>query len=197
MAGFVGAIARVNLLATARPGFVWRLSEPGRHLDGAELLGVPDSIIHVSVWTDYESLHAFVYRGLHGRYLTARARGFLPAAGHSTALWWVSPESRPTAAEAAARLSSLTVWGPSPRAFTVLHRYPARAASLVQCRETDAGGSRQTSALDAAGGQGVPWSGRRGAGHDDETGTFWVGDTGFESVSRLSANVALVRANAA
>jgi hypothetical protein len=116
-----------------------------------------------------------------------------PGLGSLHGAWWVSPESRPTAAEAAARLSFLSVWGPSPRAFTVLHRCPTPGGIAGPVPEPDAGGSRETAALDAAGGQGLPRSGRRGPGYDEETGTFWVGDPGFEPVTFLGVSPARFR----
>jgi Domain of unknown function (DUF3291) len=125
MSGFREAIARVNLLAEDAPGFVWRLAAVGGHLAGDDLLAMPGTIVNVSVWQDYESLHAFTYRGLHGHYLNDRARWFEPVTGTHTALWWVPAGNQPTAEDAVAHLRYLRRWGPSPRAFTVLHRYAA------------------------------------------------------------------------
>jgi hypothetical protein len=123
MLGFREAIARVNLLAEEAPGFVWRLAAPGGHLAADVLLAMPGTVVNVSVWEDYESLHAFTYRGLHGRYLSDRARWFQPIPGPHTALWWVQAGTEPTVEEAVRHVLYLRRWGPSPRAFPVLHRY--------------------------------------------------------------------------
>lgn len=130
MSGFREAVARVNLLADDAPGFVWRLAVPGGHIPGDTLLAMAGTIVNVSVWQDYESLHDFTYRGLHGRYLTDRSRWFDPIQGSHTALWWVPAGTRPSADAAAAHLTYLRRWGPSPRAFTVLHRYDAAGARI-------------------------------------------------------------------
>jgi Domain of unknown function (DUF3291) len=130
MAAFVEAIARVNMLADEAPGFVWRLASARGHIEGVDLLGLPGTILNLSVWTDYESLHLFTYRGLHGRYLTDRDRWFEPIPGPTTALWWVPAGHQPTPKEAASRLQHLRTWGPTPRAFTVLRRFTATGATI-------------------------------------------------------------------
>ncbi len=125
MSGFVDGIERVNRLADATPGFVWRHRGAAGHSATGEVLGFPNVLVNVSLWTDYPSLHAFTYRGLHGRYLTARERWFLPIPGATTVLWWVSADERPDADAGVARLRLLRARGPSPRAFTVLRRWAA------------------------------------------------------------------------
>jgi hypothetical protein len=117
--------------AEESPGFVWRLRSPGGHADGSELLGLPGTILNVSVWADYESLHGFTYRGLHGRWFSEREQWFEPVRGHTTVLWWIPAGQRPDAAEAGARLSYLRRWGPSPRAFPVLHRFTPAGEPLA------------------------------------------------------------------
>jgi hypothetical protein len=126
MSSFRDAIAVVNLLAERSPGFVWRLAVPGGgHLAGDRLLGAPGTIVNLSVWSDYESLHAFTYRGLHGRYLSERERWFERLPGMHTALWWVPAGHEPTAEEGVNHLRYLQKWGPTARAFTVLTRFDA------------------------------------------------------------------------
>ena len=121
MSVFREAIARINLLAESSPGFVWWLSPA--HVGGMDVDGGRVVVVNVSMWEDYESLHAFTYRGLHGRYLTERGRWVEPIPGHTTALWWLPTGEYPTVAEATARLRHLRAWGPTPRAFSVLHRF--------------------------------------------------------------------------
>jgi uncharacterized protein DUF3291 len=130
MSEFVEAIARVNLLAESAAGFVWRLRGAAGHVPADDLLGIANAVLNVSVWRDYESLHAFTYRGIHGQYLTARARWFLPHDGPDTVLWWVPTGAEPTAEDAVRRLRYLRQWGATARAFTVLHRFDADGISL-------------------------------------------------------------------
>ena len=123
LAGFVDGVDRVNRLAEASPGFRWRHRGPAGHADLIEAFGLADLLLNVSVWEDYASFHAFTYRGLHGRYLTARERWFVPVEGPTTALWWIDDDRRPDPSEALARITVLRREGPTPRAFTVLRRW--------------------------------------------------------------------------
>ncbi len=123
LAGFLDAVDPVNRLAEASPGFVWRHRGPVGHADLLDAFGRPDVLLNLSLWQDYPSLHAFTYRGLHGRYLSARERWFVPLPGITTALWWVPHDERPDPATALGRLLYLRRHGPSAQAFTVLRRW--------------------------------------------------------------------------
>lgn len=123
LAAFVAAVERINRLAEAAPGFVWRY--PDAHLglhrpdqDGEEL-----TVVNLSQWESYETLHAFVYRSAHGHLVRRRAEWFLPSPGPTTVLWWTAEAERPTPTAGLARLSYLRTYGPTPRAFTVRHRF--------------------------------------------------------------------------
>lgn len=123
LAGFLDAVDPVNRLAEASPGFVWRHRGPVGHADLRDVFGRPDVLLNISLWQDYPSLHAFTYRGSHGRYLTARERWFVPLPGTTTVLWWVPRDERPDPAAALARLLNLRRHGPSAQGFTVLRRW--------------------------------------------------------------------------
>ena len=124
MSGFVTALDAVNALAERSPGFVWRLTTEGGH--GLCVLtddGGP-AFLNLSVWRDYAALHAFVYRGEHGRFVRARKRWFVATRQPSTVLWWVTDGARPTVQDATRRLQHLRAHGPSPRAFSLRRRFP-------------------------------------------------------------------------
>ncbi|MEV7044445.1 DUF3291 domain-containing protein [Amycolatopsis sp. NPDC051061] len=121
MAGFANAFEAVARLAEAAPGFVWRLGSGG-HAVLATSAGV-EVVVNVSVWRDYRSLHEFVYRSVHGRFLLRRRDWFAPTPQPSTALWWVADGRRPTVDQALARLGFLRDHGPSPQAFSLLRRF--------------------------------------------------------------------------
>ncbi|RLV48315.1 DUF3291 domain-containing protein [Nocardioides mangrovicus] len=124
MSGFVDAFDAISRLARASPGFVWQLTSSSRghpRVDPED----PLRVVSVSTWTDYSSLHGFVYRSPHGRALLRRGEWFTPVVQPSTALWWTSAEDRPSADSALAHLALLRREGPTPRAFTVRHRFDA------------------------------------------------------------------------
>jgi len=123
MRGFVDGLAVVGGLAEAAPGFVWRLPGAQAHAPVvADEDGVA-SIVNVSVWHDYASLHDFTYRTAHAAYLKRRDRWFVPEEGHTVALWWVRAGERPGRDEALRRLRHLRTHGPTPRAFTTRRRF--------------------------------------------------------------------------
>lgn len=129
MAGFALAFDPVAQLADESPGFVWRLRSATGHAVVSSVDG-PDQVVNLSVWRDYPSLHEFVYRSPHGRVLLHRDRWFLPTRQPSTALWWVPAGTRPSTEQALARLRHLRTYGPSPRAFSLLHQFTAEGRPI-------------------------------------------------------------------
>ncbi|MEU0794366.1 DUF3291 domain-containing protein [Amycolatopsis sp. NPDC005961] len=77
MAGFANAFEAVAKLAEAAPGFVRRLGADG-HAVLATSAGA-EVVVNVSVWSDYRTLHEFVYRSAHGRFLLRRRGWFARA----------------------------------------------------------------------------------------------------------------------
>lgn len=124
MRGFVTALDGVNALAERSVGFVWRLgTDAGHGLCVVTDDGGP-AFLNLSVWRDYAALHTFVYRSGHGRFVRERRRWFVATRQPSTVLWWVPDSTRPTVYDAARRLEHLRAHGPSPRAFSLRHRFP-------------------------------------------------------------------------
>ncbi len=111
MAAFVARIDEINLLAESAPGFVRRWRGTGS--------GPFDSrtLFNLSVWESVEALHAYVYRSAHAELFRGRKDWFTPAAGPTTALWWIPAGHQPEPAEAAERLAWLSGNGPGPFAF--------------------------------------------------------------------------------
>src|SRR5690348_7447355 len=125
MRGFHAALDPVHRLAEASPGFVWRLRSGLDHRPVTHDTGRGVLVVNVSVWTSYEALHAFTYRGVHGGLVRRRAQWFLPTGQRSIVLWWVPAGHRPTLDDALRRLAHLRGHGPSPQAFTPRRRFPA------------------------------------------------------------------------
>jgi hypothetical protein len=123
VAEFVAGLDRINRLAERSPGFVWRFGEQSDHANLAEATGDPQLLINLSVWTGYEPLHAFVYRGAHGGFVRRRAVWFERIPTPATVLWWVPSGHRPDVPEALARIRHVRRYGPTPRAFTVRTRF--------------------------------------------------------------------------
>ena len=120
----LAAVDRLNALAEASPGFVWRLPAPEGHFTafGPD----PSLVATLSVWRSYADLHAFTYRSLHGSFTKNRRRWFLPVGGPTTALWWIPAGERPTVDDGRRRLERVRRHGPSPEAFTLLRQFDDR-----------------------------------------------------------------------
>jgi len=117
MADFVANLDRINALAEASAGFVWRLqTEEG---DATALRPVDEkTLVNLSVWRDVASLNAFVYRSAHVEIMRRRQQWFERMTEAFLVLWWIPKGYRPTIDEALARLTLLRGQGPTPEAFT-------------------------------------------------------------------------------
>jgi hypothetical protein len=121
---FVDALDRINALAEASPGFVWRLKGEGNDATALRPMG-EDVIVNMSVWSGVESLKNYVYRSAHVEILKRKREWFTRMAESHMALWWVAAGHQPTVMEAATRLMVLREKGPSPAAFTFTSAFAA------------------------------------------------------------------------
>jgi len=116
-AGFADNLDRINALADAASGFVWRLVGDGGNATDILMWDDPLMLLNMSVWTDIESLAAFVYRTAHRDVMRRRAEWFEKVDVYMC-LWWVPVGHVPTPEEAIARLETLRRLGPTAKAFT-------------------------------------------------------------------------------
>jgi len=121
---FFDALDRVNALADASPGFVWRLQDEAGNATAIQVAPDPLFIINISVWTDPDSLFDFVYRSAHTPEMGRRREYFGRFEGAYQALWWVPAGTIPTVNDGLSRLWYLDRFGPSAHAFTFKTRYP-------------------------------------------------------------------------
>lgn len=123
-ADFVANLDRINALAEAQAGFVWRLTGDGNDATDVAAFDDPLMLINLSVWADVESLAAFVYRTGHRGVMRRRAEWFEKMEVFM-ALWWVPVGHEPTPQEAIERLEHLRRLGPTSEAFTFREPFPA------------------------------------------------------------------------
>lgn len=128
IADFVANLERINALAEAQPGFVWRLTGEGGDATDIQPFENPLVAINMSVWTDLNSLAGFVYRSDHRGVMRRRAEWFEKMELY-TCLWWVPEGHEPTPEEGIERLEILRRRGPSPEAFTFKVPFPAPGAA--------------------------------------------------------------------
>jgi hypothetical protein len=122
---FFDALDRVNAVAEASPGFVWRLTGEGNN--ATDLRPTPDPLlaVNMSVWTDADALFAFVYRSAHTPVMARRRDYFERFDGAFQAMWWIPAGEIPTLSDAFSRLWMLDRYGPTSHAFTFKARFPA------------------------------------------------------------------------
>lgn len=127
---FVDNLERINALAEASPGFVWRLQTDEGDATALRPFG-KDIIVNMSVWRDVPSLQAFAFRSAHREFLRRRAEWFEPPSQPMAVLWWVPRGHRPDLAEARTRLEQLRRHGPGAIAFTFREAFapPGSAAA--------------------------------------------------------------------
>ena len=125
MADFVALLPVINGLAESTPGFVWRLVGDGMDATGLRPYPDPLVIVNLSVWENLEALRDYAYRSNHAHAFRRRKEWFEESGEATFALWWIPAGTRPTVAEAKARLETLRQKGPTPEAFTFKAAFPA------------------------------------------------------------------------
>ena len=122
---FFDALDRVNALAEAAPGFVWRLQDDSGNALGFRFTPDPLMAVNMSVWRDADALFEFVYRSAHTPVMARRREYFAHYAGVYQALWWIGAGTIPTINDGLAKLWLIEQNGPCPQAFTFKTRFPA------------------------------------------------------------------------
>jgi len=124
VADFYAGLDAINAIADASPGFVWRLQDDAGNATDIQATPDPKLLINISVWTDLQSLSAFVFKSDHAGFLRRRRLWFVPFTGASQALWWVPAGHQPDAMEGFGRLWLLDRYGPSAHAFGFKTAFP-------------------------------------------------------------------------
>jgi hypothetical protein len=138
---FFDALAEVNALAEASPGFVWRLKDDAS--DNATSFAVtadPRLIVNMSVWENVDALFDFVYRTAHTSIMAKRRQFFVKPEDDQAyqVLWWVPAGTAPTINDGLAKIWHLDRFGPTPLAFTFKRRFaaPDEAGGIGEAKET-------------------------------------------------------------
>jgi hypothetical protein len=125
MAEFMAALDRINALAEASPGFVWRLQTEDGNATAYRALDDEKTLVNLTVWETVEALAAFVYRTDHVQVMRRRAAWFERMSDAYLVLWWVPTGHQPTVGEAEERLRHLRTHGPTRHAFTIRRSFPS------------------------------------------------------------------------
>lgn len=124
MAEFANNLDRINALAEASPGFVWRLQTEEGNATAIRPFDNENLLVNMSVWRDVASLKAYVYDSAHVGFMRRRREWFELMKEAYLVLWWVPTGHRPEITEAIAKLDLLKAKGPGPEAFTFAQPFP-------------------------------------------------------------------------
>ena len=98
LVGFSAGANMIRRAASSAPGHVWNAQDI-----------IDDAIFATrSLWQSVESLQAFVYSGIHRRYLNRTAEWFVDDEKVNMVLWRVADGNIPELNEAQARLAPLS-----------------------------------------------------------------------------------------
>jgi Domain of unknown function (DUF3291) len=125
MAEFAANLQRINALAEAAPGFVWRLQTEAGDATAIRPFENENMLLNMSVWRDIESLNRYVYRSAHVEIMRRRKEWFERIPEAFLVLWWVPTGHRPSVTEAVTKLELLRSKGPTPEAFTFRQAFAA------------------------------------------------------------------------
>lgn len=117
MADFVANLERINALAEASPGFVWRLQDEAGDATAIRPFG-EDVLVNLSLWRDIDALKDYVYKSAHAEMLKRRNEWFSRMGEAHMVLWWVPAGHLPCELEAVERLQWLREKGPTAQAFS-------------------------------------------------------------------------------
>lgn len=115
---FKANLHRINALAEASEGFIWRLKDEEEAAQPPVFPEEPSFISTLSVWTSPELLKNYVYKTEHGAFFKRRKAWFAPLTAANYVLWWIPVGYKPTNAEARERLLHLRQHGETEFAFS-------------------------------------------------------------------------------
>ncbi|VXB77023.1 conserved hypothetical protein [Pseudomonas sp. 8BK] len=124
MADFVANLERINALAEASSGYIWRLQDEAGDATAFRPFG-DNVLVNLSVWRDVQALSDYVYKSAHTEMLKRRQEWFRKVDAAHMVLWWVPAGHRPSVQEAAERLTLLREQGASAQAFSFRQAFAA------------------------------------------------------------------------
>ena len=122
MQDFVANLDRINAVAEASNGFVWRLKDDTNNATSIKIFDDDFLIVNMSVWENVDALSEFVYQSDHVEIFKRRKEWFKKMTEMHMALWYVPATHLPTVEEATERLVHLRENGETPFAFTFKKR---------------------------------------------------------------------------
>jgi len=123
MADFANNLDKINALAEASPGFIWRLKDDANNATSIQMFDDERIIVNMSVWETLEQLYQFAYKSMHAEFLKRRKEWFEKMGEMYYVLWYVPAGTVPGVMEARQRLEHLRAHGETPHAFSFSKRF--------------------------------------------------------------------------
>lgn len=123
MGDFTNNLDKINALAEATQGFVWRLQTDDGNATSIHAFDDPMLLLNMTVWEDIESLYRYAYKSEHGEFFARRREWFAKIELPTPVLWWIPAGHVPTVEEAKERVMYLAAHGASPYAFNFKARF--------------------------------------------------------------------------
>jgi hypothetical protein len=118
MRDFRDNLDAINTLADSSEGFVWRLRDGSGNSTGVRIFDDDYLLVNLSVWTDCDHLHGFVYKSAHASLFKRKKEWFSRMTDRHMVIWYIPAGTVPTIGEALERLTHLREKGESPFAFS-------------------------------------------------------------------------------
>lgn len=122
MQDFVNNLDRINAIADASDGFIWRMQDEDKAL-GARIFKDDSLLINMSVWSNVESLFNYTYKSKHIEVFKRKKEWFSKVKMVHMAFWYIPKGYEPTFQDAKERLDYLNMYGSSPYAFTFKNKF--------------------------------------------------------------------------
>lgn len=117
IADFADNLDKINAIAEAAPGFIWRLKDDENNATSFNPYNNELMIVNISVWTDLEALKAYAYHTDHMTFFQRRYEWFKSLDKPHMCLWWTDHNHMPDANEGKKRLDHLWDNGSTQYAF--------------------------------------------------------------------------------
>ena len=127
MQDFVNNLDRINAIADAANGFIWRMQDEDKEL-GAKIFQDDTLLINMSVWENLESLFNYTYNSGHIEVFKRKKEWFEKMKMIHMAFWYVPAGYEPTFEDAKNRLDYLNTHGDTPYAFSFKSRFTVEDA---------------------------------------------------------------------
>ncbi|MDP4148190.1 MAG: DUF3291 domain-containing protein [Bacteroidota bacterium] len=118
MEDFRSSLDAINALADSSDGFIWRLQDASGDSTGFRIFDDEYLLVNLSLWTDCDHLHRFVYKSAHVSLFKRKKEWFSRMTDMHMVLWYIPAGTVPTVGEAIERLMHLREKGESPLAFS-------------------------------------------------------------------------------